>query len=392
MEDLVNEIKKEFSEIKEKLELKNKEVEELKEKLYKMEAEVKRPIPEVKEEKVDGSILVARIVKSLINGGGTVEGAIRYAEKAYKDEMLVKALNEGSPDAGGYLVFPKYVKDLIEYLRPKSVIRKIVKNVIPMNSNQLIYPKQTGGSSGYYIGEGVDIPETGLSFGQLVLTAKKMAALCPISNDLLRDASLAVDEIVRNDLVKAMAETEERYFLRGDGTGYTPKGLRYWADPGNVFAPEGSAYDAVIRTLARAELLLKKAYVNTSSAVWIISPRTEFFLKTLVNNMGNFVFRDEMANGKLHGYPYYVSHFIPENLGTNGNETEIYFVAADELIIAENEALIIDVSKEATYRSGTNLVSAYSLDQTIVRAIMRHDFAVRHEKAVVVINQVTWGA
>jgi HK97 family phage major capsid protein len=108
--------------------------------------------------------------------------------------------------------------------------------------------------------------------------------------------------------------------------------------------------------------------------------------------MGNFVFRDEMANGKLHGYPYYVSHFIPENLGTNGNETEIYFVAADELIIAENEALVIDVSREATYRSGTNLVSAYSLDQTIVRAIMRHDFAVRHENAVVVINQVTWGA
>jgi len=392
MEELVKEIKQEFSELKEKFETKNKEVEELKEKIYKMEAELKRPVPETKEEKVDGSIIVARIVKSLINGGRTVEGAIRYAEKAYKDEMLIKALNEGSSEAGGYLVFPKYVRDLIEYLRPKSVIRQIVKNRIPMNTNQLIYPKQTGGASGYYIGEGVDIPETGLSFGQLVLTAKKMAALCAISNDLLRDASLSVDEIVRNDLVKAMAETEERYFLRGDGTGYTPKGLRYWAVPDNIYTPDGSTYNAVIKTLAKAELKLKKAYLNTSSAVWIISPRVEFFLKTLVNDMGNFVFRDEMLNGKLHGYPYYVSHFIPENLGTGQNETEIYFVAADELIIAENEALVIDVSKEATYKSGTSLVSAYSLDQTIVRAIMRHDFAVRHENAVVVINQVTWGA
>jgi len=392
MEELVKAVENELKELKEKIELKNKEVDELKEKIYRMEAELKRPALEGKEEKVDGSIMVARLVKSLINGGGTVEGAVRYAEKAYGDGMLIKALNEGSSTAGGYLVFPKYVRDMIEYLRPKTIIRRLTKRIIPMNTNQIIYPKQTGGATGYYIGEGSDIPETGLSFGQLVLTAKKMAALCPISNDLLRDASLSVDEIVRDELAKAMAETEERYFLRGDGTNYTPKGLRYWVDSSNVIQPTGSSYTDVINTLGRAEYLLRKAYVNTSSAVWIISPRTEFFLKTLVNSMGNYVFREEMLQGKLHGYPYYVSHFIPENLGTGENETEIYFVATDELIIAENEALTIDVSKEATYKSGTNLISAYSVDQTIVRVIMRHDFAVKHEKAIVVIDQVTWGA
>jgi HK97 family phage major capsid protein len=47
-------------------------------------------------------------------------------------------------------------------------------------------PKITGGSTAGYVGENANITKTQPTTGQITLTFKKLAALVPISNDLLR--------------------------------------------------------------------------------------------------------------------------------------------------------------------------------------------------------------
>ncbi|MCY1542682.1 Phage capsid family protein [compost metagenome] len=88
-----------------------------------------------------------------------------------------------------------------------------------------------------------------------------------------------------------------------------------------------------------------------------------------------------------------LSNQIPTNLGVDGDETEIYFVNFADLMIGEDMDLVIDLSKEATYKDGSgNVVSAFQRDQTLIRVIAKHDFGPRHVESIVVATGVDWGA
>jgi HK97 family phage major capsid protein len=91
------------------------------------------------------------------------------------------------------------------------------------------------------------------------------------------------------------------------------------------------------------------------------------------------------------GFPYYTTTQIPTNLGTGANESELYLVEMTHAILGESERLLIDASTEAAYWDGTQLQSTYSRDQTAIRAIAEHDFAMRHDQAVVVLSGLKYG-
>ena len=352
------------------------------------------------EEKQEKGLQVARIVRALAASKGDPERAAAYAKKNFGDSAVVKALEAGTGTAGGFIVPEEYSTEIIELLRPQSVVRRMGAVTIPMATGTLNIPKLAGGGSASYIGENTNIGVTQPTFDTVQLTWKKLAAIVPISNDLLRFSSPAADSIVRDDLVMAMALREDAAFIRDDGVGNVPKGLRSWAPPSNIIPATtgtGTPTLATVTTdLGKLILALKKANVRFIRPGWLMSPRTEMFLLTLRDGNGNFAFRPEMLTGRLFSYPYAVTTQIPENLsgGTvgGGTESEIYLVDFADAIIGESTQLIIDASTEASYYQNNALHSAFSLDQTLIRVIAEHDFAMRHEESVAVLTGVTWGA
>ena len=62
-----------------------------------------------------------------------------------------------------------------------------------------------------------------------------------------------------------------------------------------------------------------------------------------------------------------------------------------ESLLLDSMSLELAVSREGTYvDGGGNTVSAFQADQTLVRAIAEHDFQVRHDASVAVIQLVLW--
>ena len=342
------------------------------------------------EEKRDKGLQVARMVRALAATKGDPERAAVYAKKNFDDDEIVKALEVSTPQAGGYIVPEQYSAEIIELLRPQTVVRRMGAVTVPMPTGTLNIPTLAGGGSASYIGENTDIPKTQPSFGTVQLTWKKLAAIVPISNDLLRFSSPAADMIVRDDLVAAMAQREDAAFIRDDGQNNTPKGLRFWAPSVNAIPANATAsLDTVTTDLGKLVLALKQANVRFIRPGWLMSPRTEMYLLTLRDGNGNYAFRPEMLAGRLFGYPYAVTTQIPENL--EGNKTEVYLVDFADAIIGESTQLIIDASTEASYIDD-GLKSAFSLDQTVIRVIAEHDFAMRHAASVAVLTGVKWGA
>lgn len=348
----------------------------------------------------------ARIIRALAAGKGDPERAARFVRSKWEDDDVAKALESGADEAGGFIIPPGYVNELIELLYPMAVMRQMGCTTMPMNNGTLEIPKLTGGVAAEYVGESQNITVDQPTFGTLNLAWKKLAVIVPISNDLVRDSSPNADTVVRDDAVTAMALREDRAFIRDDGTGQRPTGMRFQegitvlvATDVNALAGSDAKIQAVRNDLSALELALEDSNVRMIRPGYIISPRTFHFLANLTDGNGNAVFRAELNQGRLNGYPVRRSNQLPNNLSFSRDEgatqlpngSEIYFADFADCIIGESTSLIVDASGEAAYHDGTALQAAFSRDQTVIRLLARHDFGLRHEEAVAVLEGVDWG-
>lgn len=341
-------------------------------------------------------VTFARMTRYLAAAQGSIVQAHQIAE-ANGDSGLFANQNMSNATAGGYLVPEAVAGEIIELLRPASVVRSMGPRVIPLPNGNLTTNRRATGASFGYVGEQQDVPASGLTFGQMKLSAKKFAGLVPISNDLLRSASTSVDILVRDDIVEGAASAEDLYFLRGAGTENTPLGLR------NQLI--GTAYEAlniltmtatpdlqkVDNDLGRLELALMNQNLDPSAAHWVMSPRTAMYLTNLRDGNGNKAY-PEMAEGMLRRKPVKVTNNIPQNLG-GGTESEIGLIHPSHVIIGDQNAISIATSTEAAYKDANGVMqAAFSRDETLMRLIMHHDIGLRHLPAVAWLTGVTWGA
>jgi HK97 family phage major capsid protein len=343
----------------------------------------------------DGSrgVGLAQMLRAVAASKGDPQRASEWARKAGCLESVVRALGATDGSAGGFLVPVQFSQDVIEFLRPMSAVRRLNPNVVSMPSGTTKIPKITTGASASYIGESVNIPMSQPVFGQVILSFKKLAALVPISNDLIRYSSPSVDSVVRDDVVRAMAQRENQAFLRDTGTENTPRGLRFAVASANVSAMTGADNLAdIVTNLGRLVLALENNNIPMTRPGWIFGPRTKFRLMTLLNAVSSaYMFRAEMLNGTLWGYPYATSTAVPQNLGAAANESEVYLADFADVVIGESQSLIVDSSTEASYWDGTAQQSAYSRDETVVRCILEEDLVMRRAESGAVLIGVTWG-
>lgn len=355
--------------------------------------------PAQAKDPAEKGLRAARMVRALAAVKGIPMLAAQYAEQQWGDGQLFANQNTGTGAAGGFLVPEDVSGEIIELLRPASVVMSLSPVVIPMSSGNFTMNRVASGAQASYIGEQQDAPATGVQFGQVKLSAKKLAALIPVSNDLLRMASQQADRVVRDDMIAAIAQRTDLAFLRGTGSEFSPRGLRSQLlgtalAASNILAANATVNLANVTTdLGRMVLALANLDVPMLRPGYVLAPRTERFLMDLRDGNGNFAFREEMQAGRLNGYPYRRTTQVPINLGGGTNESEIYFADFAQVVVGEHMGLEVATSTEAAYVDAQGTMrAAFSRDETIMRGIVQHDIGLRHLAAVCVLTGVTWGA
>ena len=172
--------------------------------------------------------MFGRAVKCIHASGGDVERAAFTAERKFGDAEMArefKALSATSPAEGGYLVPEVYANEIIELLYPATVIYSLGARRLGMANGNLNIPKIKTGSRALFTGENRSIPKTAPRFGNLKLSAKKLTALIPMSNDLLRSTNFDNDVIVGQDVTKQMALGVDWGALNGTGGEFQPLGI-----------------------------------------------------------------------------------------------------------------------------------------------------------------------
>jgi HK97 family phage major capsid protein len=377
-------------------------------------------------------LIAVGMAKAMYMGGYVPQNGIAMAKSTYGEGHPVtealgrgfetgqrKALAAGIGPSGGFIVPPDYVNEIIELLRPRAVVRAANPRSMPMPRGTMTLPSQTAAASANYGSETGKIAASQQQLGDIVASYKKLTALVPVTNDLMRYASPAADAFVRDDLTKVIALREDLAFLTGDGTADSPKGflgfannyvangggtVGKWLATGNstyasggnfITSNESYSLTTVANELGGLVNKLDAANVPDIKRRWFFNPRIFNYLNNLLNSLGVYVYRDELGRGTLLGYPFSKTTQIPVNLydttGAQTTGTFIFLVEMDDAILLDSMSLELAVSREGTYYDTTGtLQSAFQKDQTLIRAIAEHDFQMRHLPSIAVDQGVIW--
>ena len=170
--------------------------------------------------------------------------------------MPQNGLKAGSDGAGGYLVPDTYDTELVQALAEKNVIRQIAK-AIPTTQRMHI-PVANGIGDAAWIREGEPWGINVADFGEVVLDAYKLATSIRVSDEMLEDGGVDIEEYIRKIYAERIGEAEEEAFIRGNGKG-KPLGLIYQAPMGAISELEG---DITLDDILNLEYFVKQSIVT----------------------------------------------------------------------------------------------------------------------------------
>ena len=122
----------------------------------------------------------------------------RYSDSdpSFVDTVSARAKDLMASGNGGNLIVETYAEEFLDLLWNNTILDKVGVRFMPTSTGNLTIPKILSGVAAGYVGEGGTIDTSTMTFGKIRLSVKKLMALVPISNDLLRYTSVNVDAIL----------------------------------------------------------------------------------------------------------------------------------------------------------------------------------------------------
>jgi HK97 family phage major capsid protein len=324
-----------------------------------------------------------------------------FSHAGYEQEVMQaaaqKAQSAGVDTAGGYLVPVQALGGIIDLLRANLVTAALGATVLDnLTGVPVEIPKQTGASTAVWVEENAAITESEITFGQLALNPKALAALVKMSNRSLRLTNPALEALVRDDMVQQIALALDLAALRGNGAGGSILGLVNQPGVGTLTfdstAVHGGATNPSWEAMYELEGVVEDANALRGRLGFAMSPKIKRLMSKLretgaTANADGFLQTIPMTSPQITsilGWPFQTTTQIPNNLGAGSDESEVYFGNWADLIIGMWGGMRLKASDEA----GT----AFASDQTWVRAIMDVDAGIRRAESFAIgttVNTVT---
>lgn len=336
------------------------------------------------------------IGKAVANQDGA-RAAAEFVSKSFADDVVAKTLMSVS-GTGSTTIPTTFSSEIIELLRPQVAVRTLNPQVIGLDTGNVTIPRLSGGATATWSLEAVDITESNETIDTVTLGAKKLTSLVPVSNSLLRRSPIGIDALVRQDLIAQIARKEDLAFISGDGTGGSPVGIKNFAGI-NSFYAAGIDATSVVAAINGARVKLQLANARMQAPGWIMNPNTVAFISSIRDGVGGFLFKNELDQSRLLGYPVATSTQIPSNYtmygsgGTAGvsKGTDIFLVDFADILLGQTFSVDVTSSTEASYlKGGTTLTSAFSQDLTLFRVITEVDINTRHPLSTVLLKADNW--
>lgn len=297
---------------------------------------------------------------------------IQIAPSNFRGQGL-RARNDqtvGEPKYGGYLVEKQLMSgSFIDILRNKMVTRQAGAQVLTGLVGDIDIPKKSATANMYWVGEGSSPTKGQMEFGQVAAKPKTAAGYLVLTRKMLKQSSLDVEMLAREDLAASIAVGIDLAGLHGLGAANQPLGLQYLTGIGSVAGGQDGLAPAWSHIVSlETEVSVDNA--DAGSLAYITNTKVRGKLKqiTKANNQNGFVWE----NNEMNGYPAYATNQVSSTL-TKGNQSlssAIFFGNWADMIYPMWAGLDVLVDPYTNSTNGSVIVTAMQdVDVVFRRAV-----------------------
>ena len=286
-----------------------------------------------------------------------------YSEYRQQEQ---RALAEGTGGAGGFLVPDEYSRSWFDMLRAQSVVLGANPVILEATSDVLRLPKVASGTVVSMTAENATIAQGDPTFGEVVLTPRKAAALTLVSNEVLEDSAPSVREVLARDHLAQVALLLDAQMLAGNGTAPNMRGIRNFTGA-SVTSLGANGATPTLDDFASALQRLQAANAG-ARPVWFMHSRTYGTVRKIKDGQNRYQLSPDPSQDSpmsLFGVPISISNqiSIAESVGTNNDNSYVILADMNQLAVAQRKAITVEYSRDF----------AFSSDQTAVRTVARFD-------------------
>lgn len=305
-----------------------------------------RPAVEVRKNEPKG-IGMARVAIAMVRAGNNPYHAAELAKQYWKEspevEKHIRAVIEaGDTTTSGWAsqLVPSAQQmndEFLEMLREAMIIGRIPGlRRVPFN---VAVPLQSGGGTYGYVGEGAPKPVTKPTYGSATLRFEKAAGIIVITEELARFSRPDAEMLVRDEMIKGLSEYFDTVFVSADAavTNVKPAGILNGISATAASATTAAGFRVNMNTVLQTMLTNKR---DPADLVILMGSKIAMSLGSMMNSLGQQEFPTISAQGGNYlGIPIIIS-------GTVG--TNIIVLDPGDILLAEDPAVRIDVSREAS--------------------------------------------
>jgi HK97 family phage major capsid protein len=273
--------------------------------------------------------------------------------------------------SGGKNLVMTEVRDLIELLRAKTRVIQLGATVLSGLTGNVQFPRQTAATTGAWMAEnsGSDVAASDATFSALTLSPKTYQSTTSFSRQLLQQASIDIENFVRNDLATAHALAIDLAALDGAGT-LQPTGLLRTTGIGSVVIQVGQGGAPTYAKIVELETAISDANADADGMKLLTTPIMRQKLKLIPRVSATYgtipiweTIEGRPGVGDVLGYEAYVSKQVPSTKvsGTNSDCHAIILGYWPSLLIGEFGILDLVVDPYALKKQGMIEVTSFQM-------------------------------
>lgn len=248
---------------------------------------------------------------------------MRAMQEQFIDMQKRAGLYTGGSTVGQTLVFQE-PGEFIQFLYARMRVKELGARTIAGLRDNVSFPKQTGRATGSWVTEnpGADVADSNLTLGSIASSPKTYQSSSSYSRQLLAQAVIDVDTLVREDLARDLALAVDSVAIAGGGSNQpsgilSTTGVQSFVDAADV----GNGGAMVWADYVGMQKLLEEANADQlGEPGWLTTPQVKASGKTtarLGNTIGLPIWADDNT---IDGLEARWSTQVPSNLvkGTSG--------------------------------------------------------------------------
>jgi HK97 family phage major capsid protein/HK97 family phage prohead protease len=294
--------------------------------------------------------------------------------------------------------------DMLETLMPMSVYPGLSNRgpKFTFGRNGVVsIPARTTSTTvaGSFVAQGAPIPVRQGAFTATTLTVKKMGVITSFSREMAEHSTPAIEAVLRQAIVEDTSVAIDTILLDATAASATrPAGLRNGVTGATPTTGGGlAALVGDVKLLAGS--LITGSNGHLRDPVWIMNPIQVLSIQFQTNATGQFIFQDEIAQGRFRGYPLYQSTTVPSGTVLLLDAADFFSATGDAPVFNASDTATLhmdDTTPLALSATGApNTVAApirslYQTDSLAIRMTWDLNWAMRRTGVVAFVSSVTW--